>query len=387
MARPIKMGIDYFPMDVDLDSDDKLSMVIGEFGIKGELIYTKLLGWIYKHNGYYSKWDEMEQLKFAKRVAYIGNPSVSLISEIVARCIKWGLFDQSVFESLQVLTSKRIQSTWLDATRKRKDRTIDEQIWVLGVNDALAAEETPKKAEVIDKRKESKVKESKVNKNIIAPAVPKNEVSPSRRNFKAPSLAELSYYVFQTMGNTKKHRPWPEDKCKNFSAQVFDHYTANGWVQGKSRKPIIDWQAAVRTCIRNEIGKTTTYPTQVAQEAANSAPVAPTPVLAKKTLEKPAIELNFLFERFQEDQSKVTIISMETIHYDFLKKSSLINFTKEEVQSIRNKAIEHTPSAQNDEIKLLQLMKKFGVIHFFQQQLSTGKKILFHVDGEATTAA
>ena len=160
MARPTKQGIEYFPLDVDLDSDDKLSMIIGEFGIKGELIYTKLLGWIYKHNGYYSNWDEMEQLKFAKRVAYIGNPSVSLINEIVARCIKWGLFDQSVFVSLQILTSRRIQMTWLDATRKRKERQIDQKIWISEVNAGLRAEETSKKPEEINKVKESKVKKS-----------------------------------------------------------------------------------------------------------------------------------------------------------------------------------------------------------------------------------
>ena len=160
MARPNKQGIEYFPLDVDLDSDDKLSMIIGEFGIKGELIYTKLLGWIYKHQGYYSEWNEMEQLKFAKRVAYIGNPSVSLINEIVARCIKWGLFDQSVFESLQVLTSKRIQMTWQDATRKRKERQIEQKVWLLEVNSAAEAAITSKKAEVTHKVNKRKVKES-----------------------------------------------------------------------------------------------------------------------------------------------------------------------------------------------------------------------------------
>lgn len=171
MARPSKQGIDYFPLDVDLDCDDKLSMIIGEFGYKGEIIYTKLLAWIYKHNGYYLIWNETEQLKFAKRVAYIGGPSVSLINEIVARCIKWGLFDRSVFESLQVLTSTRIQMTWMDATRKRKDRQINQKIWLIGVVAALKAEETPEKAEVIDKVKESKVKKSnsKSHSGAIAP--------------------------------------------------------------------------------------------------------------------------------------------------------------------------------------------------------------------------
>lgn len=380
MARPVKMGIDYFPMDVDLDSDDKLSMIIGEFGIKGELIYTKLLGWIYKHNGYYSKWDEMEQLKFAKRVAYIGNPSVSLISEIVARCIKWGLFEQSVFESLQVLTSKRIQSTWLDATRKRKDRIIDEEIWIIGVNDALEAEKNPKKAEEIHKVKESKVKESKVKEVINAPAVPKKEKASSRRSFIAPSLEELSAYVITVKGNTKSHRPWPEDKCKNFSAQIFDHYTANGWVQGSSRKPIIDWQAAVRTCIRNEMDKEQVFTQKVVPGNNIQKPEVQLPVNTPKVLDKYQSELNYLFEVYWEDPSKVTIISIDTPHYDYLKRAGLIKFTEEEVEDIKRRAITHTPAAANNEQKLIQLMKKIGVLVYFDKQIAKGIKILFHVD-------
>ena len=43
MAAPTKQGIDYFPLDADLDQDDKLQMIIGEFGIKGEIIFIKLL--------------------------------------------------------------------------------------------------------------------------------------------------------------------------------------------------------------------------------------------------------------------------------------------------------------------------------------------------------
>lgn len=36
--------------------------------------------------------------------------------------------------------------------------------------------------------------------------------------------------------------------------QFFDHYTANGWTQGRG-KPIKDWHAAVRTWERNEFGQ------------------------------------------------------------------------------------------------------------------------------------
>jgi len=147
MARPIRHGIDYFPLDVDTDQDDKLAMIIGEFGIKGEIIYIKLLAWIYKNGGYYTSWNEMEELKFAKRVAYIDGALVNLIKEIVQRCCKWGLFDKPVFDAFRILTSQRIQKTWVEATRKRKDRVIQKEIWLIGDNGALQAEETPLKAE------------------------------------------------------------------------------------------------------------------------------------------------------------------------------------------------------------------------------------------------
>jgi hypothetical protein len=41
---------------------------------------------------------------------------------------------------------------------------------------------------------------------------------------------------------------------KEGSQSAFDHYEANGWVQGKN-KPIKDWKAACRNCFRRDGGK------------------------------------------------------------------------------------------------------------------------------------
>ncbi len=170
MARPDKKGLDYYPKDIDADRDDKLSMIIGEFGYRGELLFDKICGAIYKNNGYYIEWNEQEQLKFLSRYNYCGF-SVSFINEVVPRLIKWGLFDKSVFDSFHILTSIRIQKTWVDASRKRTGRTIDKRFWLIEVSGGIQAEETPKKAE---ETTQSKVKESKVKEIIIPPAETKN---------------------------------------------------------------------------------------------------------------------------------------------------------------------------------------------------------------------
>jgi hypothetical protein len=161
MARPTRQGIDYFPYDVDLDQDDKLVMIISEFGFKGENLYTKLLAWIYKTNGYYTEWTEEVQLKFLGRYNYCGF-SMSFIKEVVPRCIKWGLFDKTVFDAFQILTSERIQETWLEATRKRKECVIDENYRVLPVSSGIKTEETRITPE---ETPQSKVKEIKEKKN------------------------------------------------------------------------------------------------------------------------------------------------------------------------------------------------------------------------------
>ena len=43
MARPIKSGLDYFPLDVDIDQDDKVAIIEAEHGMLGFGIVIKLL--------------------------------------------------------------------------------------------------------------------------------------------------------------------------------------------------------------------------------------------------------------------------------------------------------------------------------------------------------
>lgn len=115
MARPRKQGLDYFPLDVDIDQDDKIQLVEAVHGPVGFAIVIKLLMRIYK-DGYYSKWTETEQLLFSKRV----NVDINLVNVCINDCVKWDFFDTEVFETHGVLTSNGIQKRFLEAVGRRQ---------------------------------------------------------------------------------------------------------------------------------------------------------------------------------------------------------------------------------------------------------------------------
>ena len=55
MARPIKLGLDYFPHDTHSNDDTALALIEAEFGIAGYAVYFKLLEFIYSQ-GYAALW-------------------------------------------------------------------------------------------------------------------------------------------------------------------------------------------------------------------------------------------------------------------------------------------------------------------------------------------
>jgi DnaD/phage-associated family protein len=116
VARPIKEGLDYFPLDVDIDQDDKIALIEAAHGITGFGVVIKLLMKIYKE-GYYYNWTDKEKLLLVKRV----NVDINTVDEIIKDCLKWGLFDKNLFEKHEILTSKGIQKRYLEAVTRRKE--------------------------------------------------------------------------------------------------------------------------------------------------------------------------------------------------------------------------------------------------------------------------
>ena len=133
MARPMKDGVEYFPLDVDFLQDDKIRLIKAEFGSKGILIVIALLCDIYRTNGYYKVWDKDACLLMADAVGCGVVPEN--ITQVVHGCLRRSIFDDGVFQVFGILTSAGIQRRYIRAVSTRDQITIFKEYWLLNMDD------------------------------------------------------------------------------------------------------------------------------------------------------------------------------------------------------------------------------------------------------------
>ncbi|MBA3926573.1 Lin1244/Lin1753 domain-containing protein [Listeria rustica] len=115
MARPTKQGLSYFPLDVDADYDDKFQLIETIHGPTGFAVIIKLMMKIY-NEGFFYNWSDKEQILFARRV----NVEINQVKTIISDCITYDLFDKTLYDTENILTSRGIQSRFFKAVDKRK---------------------------------------------------------------------------------------------------------------------------------------------------------------------------------------------------------------------------------------------------------------------------
>jgi hypothetical protein len=127
-GRLIKKGLDYFPMDVEID--DKIELIEAKHGITGFGILVKLFQKIYKDEGYYMNCTEETLLIFSKRI----NVNINTINDVINDCLKYGIFDNNKFEQYKILTSNGIQKRYLNAAERRKEIIMEENYIIVDIN-------------------------------------------------------------------------------------------------------------------------------------------------------------------------------------------------------------------------------------------------------------
>ena len=128
MARTLKKGIDYFPLDVDFFENDKIQLIEAEFGEKSLIVMMRLLCKIYKE-GYYYKWGEDECLLFARNAGAGFAPN--FVNEVINGLVRRCFFDKRCYDLFGILTSQSIQRRYFEAViRYKKVEIIEEFLLV-----------------------------------------------------------------------------------------------------------------------------------------------------------------------------------------------------------------------------------------------------------------
>lgn len=128
-----KEGIPSFLLDCR--TNDNISEIEAEYGVKGFAVVVRLWQKIYAEKGYYCEWIERSPLLFLSN--WFGGNSgvtVSLINEIVNRCLKNGIFDVGMYEGYSILTSSRIQEQYFGAVKRREEILVQKEYLLVSVD-------------------------------------------------------------------------------------------------------------------------------------------------------------------------------------------------------------------------------------------------------------
>lgn len=252
MARPIKVGLDYFPLDVDAFDDPKIIRAEEVHGEKAGYIAIRLLCCIYRE-GYFIAWDQNAPVTYARKLG-VGLTSQELNS-IVQTLIQNDFFNARLYHQFGILTSRGIQKRYqyiLSLLRRKlsipseKNLINDEEMVVSSEETKVNSEEsTP----TLHFGTQKKRKEKKVN-NPLTPLQGdgdglSSEDVPVVKKFKPPTQEEVTEYFTERQGGK-----WTPEDIAWQAIKWFERYTSNGWMVGRTKMK--DWRAAVRTWISND---------------------------------------------------------------------------------------------------------------------------------------
>ena len=128
MARPIKEGLSYFPMDVDFFEDSKIRILRARYVPDGVMVYLYYVCRIYGDKGYY--------LQFSDDYDYTTSLDLGINVQRIAQIRRFlldkKLLDSGLFSSDAVLTARSIQSRFQAAKKAGKRTvTVEERYWLL----------------------------------------------------------------------------------------------------------------------------------------------------------------------------------------------------------------------------------------------------------------
>lgn len=198
MGRNKKIGLDYFPFDIDFFQDLRIRKLIKYQGGKAVTVYALLLCNIYKQ-GYYMRWDEELPFFVSEQTSF----EEAYIREVIKCCLVIGLFSKELYDSEKILTSKGIQERYQKICDLcRRNNEIYEYNIISSEDISFSSEEKPVSSakSTQSKVKKSRVKKSKENDKEISPEgdTKKDELSLNPH----PQIEHVDFVRLQEYFNT-----------------------------------------------------------------------------------------------------------------------------------------------------------------------------------------
>lgn len=168
MARSIREGLDYFPLDTNFYKNRKIRRLLLSQGPNALAVWLVIMAKIYEGKGYYLQYDEDTCFDIGDAIAV----SEGAVNEIVKACIKVKLFNKTLFDNYGILTSKGIQEQYSEIMKTAKRKNVinskflitSEEMPITSEEKAINSEEIPNTSEEMQ---QSKINKSKVNKNKL----------------------------------------------------------------------------------------------------------------------------------------------------------------------------------------------------------------------------
>ena len=153
MARPVKTGLDYFPLHIDFFDDIRICALAVQYGTKGQLAAIILLVHLYK-TGYYLLWDDDTRVRVLKDM-----PGVTFdeLDHIVEELVKWDFFDKELFNQQGVLTSREVQKHFFNATKRRRNNIAQMPFLLAETDNTLQKPTTRQKTAQYSQEKSTKM--------------------------------------------------------------------------------------------------------------------------------------------------------------------------------------------------------------------------------------
>lgn len=196
----MRNGIDFFPMDVTLDT--KFELIEAEFGLNGFAVIIKLFQAVYGGEGYYLSVNDDWKMLFSRKIGM----NVEGLDEIIQSSIRRGIFDGNVFEKYGVLTSKGIQQRYFEAVSRRKSVDVFKEYLLGNVNQSYKNVNILQKnvnisEENVNILKQSKVEESKVKDLATTKDIPSTSIEERYRDIACPEQSSEPIFLILKGGS------------------------------------------------------------------------------------------------------------------------------------------------------------------------------------------